>query len=343
MSHQIAPFMKRFFSHYLPVQKGLSVNTISAYRDAIKLLLCYSGDNLKKSVDTLIVEDITESLVLNFLDHIEAKRGCIARTRNARLAAIRCLFTFIAREEPVLLVQCQQVRAIPLKRTEHKIVDYLEEKELKAVLDSIDVNSRTGVRDHALFILLYNTGARASEIVNLKLDDLRLADTAQITLLGKGKKPRSCPLWPETVIALEAYLDQRTPKEIVTQQVFLNANGDPITRFGIRHITRKYGIKAQAKRPSLKAKTVNPHTIRHTTAMHLLRSGNDINMISYWLGHADINTTHIYIELDMDMKRKMLEQAESPRIKKKVPWQKPSILQWLDQLTQSSVLCAVNH
>ena len=117
MSHQIAPFMKRFFSHYLPVQKGLSINTIIAYRDAIKLLLCYSGDNLKKSVDTLIVEDIAESLVLNFLDHIEAKRCCTARTRNARLAAIRSLFAFIGREEPVLLVQSQQVRAIPLKRT----------------------------------------------------------------------------------------------------------------------------------------------------------------------------------------------------------------------------------
>jgi integrase/recombinase XerD len=343
MSHQLAPFMKRFFSHYLPVQKGLSVNTLSSYRDAVKLLLCYSGDHIKKSVDKLFIEDITESLVLAFLDHIEAKRGCTVRTRNARLAAIRSLFAFIGRGEPVLLVQCQQIRAIPLKRTDHKIIDYLEENELKAVLDSIDINSRTGIRDRALFMLLYNTGARASEIVNLNLDDLRLADTAQITLLGKGKKPRSCPLWPETVTALETYLNHRKPKEMGTQQVFLNANGAPITRFGVRHITRKYGIKAQTKRPSIKSKTVNPHTIRHTTAMHLLRSGNDINMISYWLGHADINTTHIYIELDMDMKRKMLEKADAPKIKKKVPWQKPSILQWLDQLTQASVLCAVNH
>jgi len=343
MTHLLAPFMKRFFSHYLPVQKGLSINTISAYRDAIKLLLCYSGDTLKTSVDTLIVEDITESLVLNFLDHIESNRGCIARTRNARLAAIRSLFAFMGREEPVLLVQCQQVRAIPLKRTDHKIIDYLEEKELQAVLDSIDINSRTGVRDRALFMLLYNTGARASEIVGLKLEDLRLVDTAQISLMGKGRKPRSCPLWPETVTALQAYLSHRRPKEMETQQVFLNANGDPITRFGIRHITRKYGIKAQLKCPTIKAKVVNPHTIRHTTAMHLLRSGNDINMISYWLGHADINTTHIYIELDMDMKRKMLETADAPKIKKKAPWQKPSILQWLDQLTQASALCAVNH
>jgi integrase/recombinase XerD len=343
MTHLLAPFIKRFFSHYLPIQKGLSINTLSAYRDAIKLLLCYGADTLKKSIDELMAEDITESLVLSFLDHVEKKRGCTACTRNARLAAIRCLFAFIAREEPVLLMQCQQVRAIPTKRTEHRIVDYLEEKELQAVLDSIDINSRTGVRDRALFMLMYNTGARVSEIVNLKRDDLRLIDTAQVNLLGKGKKPRSCPLWPETVTALEAYLKQCKPKENDTQQVLLNANGDPITRFGIRHITRKYGIKAQIKCPSIKSKPVNPHTLRHTTALHLLRSGNDISMVSYWLGHAHINTTHIYLDIDMDMKRKMLEKTDAPMIKKKAPWQKPTLLQWLDKLTRESVLCAANH
>jgi integrase/recombinase XerD len=196
MTHILAPIIKRFFSHYLPIQRGLSINTLSAYRDAAKLLLCYSADTLKKSVDELMVEDLTESLVLNFLDHVEKKRGCTACTRNTRLAAIRNLFAFIAREEPVLMVQCQQVRAIASKRTEHRIVDYWEEKELQAVLDSIDINSRTGIRDRALLMVLYNTGARASEIVTLKLDDLRLADTAQVHLLGKGKKHRSCPLWP---------------------------------------------------------------------------------------------------------------------------------------------------
>ena len=241
------------------------------------------------------------------------------------------------------MVQCQQIRAIGTKRTDHRIVDYLEEKELQAVLDSIDINSRTGVRDRALFMLLYNTGARVSEIVTLELDDLRLADTAQVNLLGKGRKLRSCPLWAETVTALEAYLHQRMPNQIETPQVFLNANGNPITRFGIRHITRKYGIKAQIKCPSIKAKPVNPHTLRHTTAMHLLRSGNDIYTVSHWLGHAHINTTHIYIEIDMDMKRKMLEKGDAPKIRKTAPWQKPNILKWLDQLTQESVLCAVNH
>ncbi|MFC1760800.1 tyrosine-type recombinase/integrase [Planctomycetota bacterium] len=192
-------------------------------------------------------------------------------------------------------------------------------------------------------MLLYNTGARANEIVSLKCDDLRLVNTVQVTLQGKGNKPRTCPLWPETVTALQAYLRQRCPKDKTTQYVFLNAHGHPITRFGIRHITRKYGLRAQAKHPSIAAKPVNPHTLRHTTAMHLLRSGNDINMVSYWLGHADLNTTHIYIEIDMDMKRKMLEKADAPKCSRKPPWQKPGILQWLDRLTNRTELCAVNH
>jgi integrase/recombinase XerD len=339
MNHLLAGFIKRFFSHYLPVQKGLSVNTILAYRDAVKLLLCYVADTVKIPVDKLTVEDITEKMVLGFLDECEQKRGCSPRTRNARLAAIRSLFDFIARQEPVLIVHCGQIRAIPLKRAEHQMVGYLEEKEIQAVLNAIDVNSRTGMRDKALLMLMYNTGARVSEIVAIELDDLRLDDSAQIRLHGKGGKERACPLWPETATVLEGYLHQRTVKKSETQSVFLNANGAPITRFGIRHITRKYGTQAQANHPGASAKPVNPHTIRHTSAMHLLRAGNDINMVSYWLGHADINTTHIYVEIDMEMKRKMIEKAGAPKIGKKAPWQKPHVLEWLERLSKEPQLC----
>jgi integrase/recombinase XerD len=204
MTHSLANFMKRFFSHYLPVQKGLSTNTIAAYRDAIKLLLCYAADTLRKPLDKLAVEDMTEKVVLGFLDHVQEVRSCAARTRNARLAAIQSLFTFIAREEPELLAQCQRIRAIPLKRTEHRTVDYLEENEMQAILDSVKINSRTAIRDRALLLLLYNTGARVSEIGELKLCDLRLEGTPQVELLGKGRKHRACPLWPETVAALRA-------------------------------------------------------------------------------------------------------------------------------------------
>lgn len=343
MTYSIAKFIKRFFSHYLPIQKGLAPNTILAYRDAIKLLLCYAADTLHKNVEDLCVEDIDESLVLDFLDYLENTRGCSARTRNARLAAIRAFFGFIAREEPSLLLHSQLIRTIPIKRTQHKTVSYLEENEMQALLDTVELNSRTGVRDKALLLILYNTGARVSEIVGLKEADLRLDGSAQIKLLGKGNKYRSCPLWDETVEALDDYLKQRTAKDPAENQLFLNANGAPITRFGVRHIIGKYAATAKGQCPSIAAKSVSPHTIRHTTAMHLLRSGNDVNMISYWLGHADINTTHIYVEIDMEMKRKMLQKLGAPVAKKSLSWQKPDVLQWLDALAKTPQLCVVNN
>jgi site-specific recombinase XerD len=222
-------------------------------------------------------------------------------------------------------------------------VDYLEENEVQALLDSVDLNSRSAVRDKALMLLLYNTGARVSEIAGLKVEDLRLKGTDQIKLLGKGNKYRSCPLWPETVEALEAYIKQRTAKDPADHQLFLNANGVPITRFGVRHIIGKYATAAKSQCQSIAAKTVTPHTIRHTTAMHLLRAGNDVNMVSYWLGHADINTTHIYVEIDMEMKRQMLQKLGAPDVKKPLPWQKPNVLQWLDALAKTPQLCVVNN
>lgn len=338
MNHLLAPFLKRFFALYLPVLRGLSPHTVAAYRDAIKLLLCYAADSLVQPVDGLTVETIDATLVVDFLDAVEQQRGCCTGTRNARLAAIRSLFAFIAREDPELVQHCQQVRAIPLKRTAQKSVHYLEEPEMQAVLEAVDIGSRTGVRDHAILMLLYNTGARVSELVGLRLEDLRLDACPRVQLLGKGRKERACPLWPETSQALTAYLDQRAPKQ-PTKAVFLNANGAPITRFGIRYVTRKYGVKALI---SPAPKPVNPHTIRHAAAMHMLRSGVDINLLSFWLGHADINTTHIYAEIDMEMKRRMIETAGAPAIGRDAPWQQPDILTWLSQLGKASPLCGAN-
>jgi integrase/recombinase XerD len=343
MTHALADFMKPFFSHYLPTQRGLSINTIASYRDAIKLLLCYVADHLKISVDALDVEDLTEAEVLDFLDYVQQQRGCVGKTRNARLAAIRSLFAFTGREQPDLLAQCRQIRAIPLKRTGQVSIDYLEETELQSLMDAINLNTRTGVRDRALLLLLYNTGARVSEIVGLNVEDLRLNGNAQVELLGKGNKHRACPLWPETVAVLKDHLRQRHPKQVETQSLFLNAHGVPITRFGIRHVIGKYAAIAVVQCPSLKTKTVTPHTLRHTTAMHLLRSGNDINMISYWLGHADINTTHIYLEIDMEMKRKMIEKVDAPTISGRAPWHEPGVLDWLNKLGKNPELCAVNQ
>jgi site-specific recombinase XerD len=337
MTDLLAPFLQRFFSHYLPLQKGLSPNTMAAYRDAIKLLLCYAADTCHKSVDELRVADIDETLVLAFLDHLETARGCTPQTRNARLAAVRALFAFIAREEPAWVLACQKIRTIPRKRTEQPQMAYLEEDEMQTLLDTVDLASRTGVRDQALLLLAYNTGARVSEIVALNVTDLRLEGAAQVTFLGKGKKYRTCPLWPQTVQALQAYLQRRAAKDPTADALFLNANGVPITRFGVRHIIGKYAAAAQIPCPSLARKTVTPHTIRHTAAMHLLRAGNELNMVSYWLGHADVNTTHAYVEIDMAMKRRMLEKAGAPSVEQPLPWQKPDILEWLAALTKRSV------
>ncbi|MHC4193807.1 MAG: tyrosine-type recombinase/integrase [Planctomycetota bacterium] len=169
MSHPLPQIIKRFFSHYLPAERGLSPNTVSSYRDTLKLLLCYVADDLSKSVDDLVVEDIDEARVLGFLDHVEQERGCCPETRNSRLTAIRRFFVFISRQEPALLVQCHQIRSMTLKRTGHKPVKYLEEKEMQSVFGAIDLTSRTGIRDRALLLLLYNTGARVSEIIALEL------------------------------------------------------------------------------------------------------------------------------------------------------------------------------
>jgi site-specific recombinase XerD len=217
------------------------------------------------------------------------------------------------------------------------------EKETQALLDAVDSTARMGVRDQALFLLMYNTGVRVSEIVNLRLDDLRLDESPQVHVVGKGQKHRTCPLWPETAEALRAYLRQRAPQDPGCDHVFLNANGQRLSRFGVRHILRKYVARAQPACPSLAGKRVSPHTLRHTTAMHLLRSGNDINMISYWLGHADINSTHLYVEIDMEMKRKMLDRAASPDVNDVRPWRQPGILDWLNRLTKAPELCAANR
>lgn len=335
MNSTLAHLLQRFLGHYLPIHRGLASNTVLAYRDTLKLLLCYAADRLKKPVDKLLVTNLDEPLVLDFLEHLEKERGCTPRTRNVRLAAIRTFFVFTAREEPVLLVQAHLVRTIPLKRTPHPIIDYLEENEMQAVLDAVDVRSRTGIRDRAMLLLLYNTGARVSEIVHLTLPDVSLNNVPQVKLLGKGRKTRVCPLWPETTQDMGTYLLRRQPKEPQGQQLFLDANGRPITRFGIRHVIGRYAAQALHACPSIAAKTVTPHTIRHTTAMHLLRAGNDVNMVSYWLGHADINTTHVYVEIDMKMKRQMIEKAGAPVATKARPWKKSTVLEWLNRLADS--------
>jgi site-specific recombinase XerD len=238
------------------------------------------------------------------------------------------------------MARCQRICAVPLKRAAHQCMEYLEDAEMGAMLSSIDRDSRHGPRDHALLLFMYNTGARVQEVVDLKLDDLRLDTPPQAKLSGKGGKSRTCPLWSETVQALRSYLNCRTPSQESCPQAFLNANGQPFTRFGIRYIVRQYAAKASKNCPSLKGKNVGPHTLRHTTAMHLLQSGNDLSVIKDWLGHADMNTTHEYAAIDMKMKQRVLDSCQAPAVKTRgrgrPRWLKPGILKWLDDLSHGA-------
>jgi len=333
----IAPFIQAFFLNFLLAQRGLSPNTIGAYRDCIKLFLNFVAGLLEKPVDKLTIEDFQDKLVEAFLDDLETSRGNSTRTRNARLAALHVLFRYIAGQQPGAMGRCQQICTVPFKRTSHKTIEYLEDNEIRTVLNSVVPSSRNALRDYGLLLLLYNTGARAQEIVDLRIDKLRFEKPYQVKLLGKGRKERACPLWSETVQALQNYIERREPSATECPSLFLNTNGKPITRFGLRYIIRQYADKAGEVCASIKTKKISPHTIRHTTAMHLLQAGNDISVIKDWMGHADLSTTHGYVESDMKMKRKALEACQPPNAKTPAKghpkWLKPGILKWLDDLS----------
>lgn len=339
-THCIARFVQRFFHEYLAAQRGLSPNTVLSYRDSLKLFLRFVSQQAGKPVDKLTLEDFDEKLVVAFLNDLQQRRGNSPQTRNNRLAALRSFFRYVAGQEPTVLARCQRICEIPAMRTDHKTIEYLEDKEMTSVLESVDQSSRNGLRDYALLMFFYNSGARVQEGVDLEIADLRLETPLQVKLTGKGRKQRVCPLWPETVAAIQAYLDQRDPDASKVPSVFLNANGKPITRFGIRYIVRRCAAKAAEVCPSLTSKKVSPHSVRHTTAMHMLQSGSSIDVIKGWLGHADINTTHGYVEIDMKMKREALEACQPPKVKtrskRRPKWQQPSILQWLDELSKAS-------
>lgn len=336
----IAALIQTFFLDFLVARRGLSSNTIISYRDGIRLLLNFAAEQRHIPVDKLAVEDFDNRAVVDFLDYLQSVRGNATRSRNTRLAPIHGLFRYIAGQVPEAMARCQQICAIPNKKTAHQSMEYLEDAEIGAMLGSIEANSRHRLRDHSLMLFMYNTGARVQEVVDMKLDDLRLDTPPQARLHGKGGKQRACPLWAETVQALRSYLDHREPSQETCRFVFLNANGQPFTRFGIRYLVRQYAAKAAHRCLSLKDKNVGPHTIRHSTAMHMLQSGNDLSVIKEWLGHANMSTTHEYAAIDMKMKQRALDTCHAPTTNRKTKgrprWLKPGILKWLDDLSEGA-------
>jgi integrase/recombinase XerD len=285
-------------------------------------------------VDRLSVTDVSPDLVRLFLKHVE-DRPCSIATRNQRLAAIHALARFVGEHSPEHIAWCSQIRLIPFKRTSRAVVPYLSKPEVYTMLASMDRDVALGCRDHAVLLFLYNSGARASEVAQLKIGDLDLSDfrrsgAASVKILGKGGKTRYCPLWPTTATELMRLTANRLPSE----PVFLNRRAQPMTRFGIYKIVGRYAKKAGNELPSINNKRVSPHTMRHTAATHLLRGGVDINTVREWLGHVSLDTTNIYAEVDLEMKAQTLAKcAFNDGGTPKKPWRKdPGLMAFLRSL-----------
>jgi site-specific recombinase XerD len=317
----LGPWIRRFLLEYLVGERNLARSTQHSYRDTLRLLLPFLAGRVHKSIDRLTVPDLAPEQLRLFLSELEQKRGCGVATRNQRLAAIRSLAHFIALHRPEQVEWCGQIRNVPFKKATHHLVTYLERVEMDALRAAPDQTTRQGQRDHAVLLFLYNTGARANEAAQALVRDLNLAhapgrDASSVLIHGKGNKPRRCPLWAQTARELGALVSGRAPAEYV----FLNRYGRPLTRFGIHTLVERYAARAAATVPSLANKQVSPHTIRHTTATHLLRAGVDINTIRAWLGHVSLATTNVYAEIDLEMKAKALANCEVEEAKPHKPW-----------------------
>jgi len=300
----LGAWVKRFLLDHLIAERNLSRNTQLSYRDTLALLLPYAAVQQKIDIDRLDIFDLSADVLRSFLAHLEQVRGCSIRTRNQRLAAVHAMARFIAERSPEHIGWCGQIRSVPFKRFTRRELSYLDKPEMDALLATPNRRTVQGRRDHALLLFLYNSGARVSEAATLRIADLNLRanQIGDVQLKGKGRKLRRCPLWPATVNGLLDIIRDRSPD----QPVFLNRLGQAITRHGIHWMLRSHVRKASASHPSLLSRPISPHTIRHTTATHLLRSGVDINTIRAWLGHVSIDTTNIYAEVDLQRKADIL-------------------------------------
>ena len=312
----LGPWLRRFLSEHIVTERNLARNTRKSYRDTFSLLLPFVSRKVRKPVDRLVVRDLTSRYVLQFLTHLEEDRGCSARTRNQRLAAIRAFARFIGSRDPALVEWCGHIRAITSKKSMPPPVGWLTKAEMEAMLAVPDRKTSRGRCEYALLLFLYNTGARVSEATELKVRDLQIwrgnSGHDLATLHGKGGKTRQCPLWAETKRVLADEILDRP----LDDAVFVSRLGKPFTRFGVYRLIERYAAKV----PELADRTITPHVIRHTTACHLVLAGVDINTIRAWLGHVSISTTNIYAEIDLTLKANAVALCEVGQSKPSRSW-----------------------
>lgn len=323
-----------FFEEHLPTERNASRNTVLAYRDALKLFLRHAGDHLGRDPEQLDHAALDVSVVRSFLEHLDRKRSCAPRTRNQRLAAIKTFARYVASVAPEHLERCRKIREMPPARTDHVEVRYLDDDEIGKLVAASDASR--GSRDRALLLALYNAGLRVQEVVDLNVGDIHLDPVPYAVIVGKGRKQRTCPLWSRTVEAIRAFLGERgSPGS--TEPLFVNTRGSRLSRSGVADILRR--LVARAGLVPRHAKQVSPHVLRHTTAMHLLQAGVDITTIAAWLGHAQLATTHGYVEINLRMKQSTVS-ALAMSLPKMPRSRFPSgdLLTWLEGLGRTGVM-----
>lgn len=328
--------VEKFFREYLPALRGMSLHTIHSYRDALVLFLRFVANHSGKRLEDLGLDILTAESVALFLAHLEAERKNSIATRNARLAALHTFARFLASEAPECLAELQRVLGLPFKRgARNTPIEYLESAEVEALLQQIDQSTAAGRRDYALFALMLNTGARVQEILDLKLCDVRTEPPYQVRLHGKGGKVRLCPIWAATANRLRDLTRKAFEDGAADAPLFMNQQGGKLTRFGVRYLLNKRIAAASVTLGTLQQKRIHPHSLRHTTAIYLLKAGIDFATISQWLGHATLDTTMKYARADMDLKRQALAQvfpdALSPPAAGNVR-AGPDVIDWLRRL-----------
>lgn len=326
-----------YFLDYLPQQRGLQPSSICSYRDTLRLFLIFVAKQRHRGVSDLSIEHMDYQSVLAFLRDMEKERGNAIATRNQRLAALHTFYEYIVRNIPEMLPFCAKVAAIPMKRCPQPEMKFLAREDVEALFARIPSDGRLSIRDRALFMLLYNTGARVSEVAQLTIGQVDLKSPAQVRLLGKGAKWRACPLWDQTTKALRKMLHERPRNLASTDPVFVGNGGEPMTRFGIYKRIRHHAQAWEVSTNSSSRIRVTPHVFRHTTAVHLLEAGVEVNVIRGWLGHVSLNTTNRYAEITVRMKADALALCEPIEENvgrtRKSAWQGDAgMLAWLSSL-----------
>ena len=308
-----ASLVQQFFTEYLVAQRAVSPRTVACYRDALMLFLDFASRKLCKAPTSLRLVDIQPDLILAFLDHLEHGRNNAVRSRNLRLTALRAFLKFAGRRDVTSLHVVERALAVPMKRFERRMLGFLTREEMLEVLGQPG-SSWSSQRDHLLLAMLYNTGARVSEIIGVRVIDVVLEGAACVHLQGKGRKQRSVPLWKTTILEIRAWL-RLNPTLRGEAALLPNRDGHAMCRSGVAQRLRLAVVRAADQQPSILKKQVSPHTLRHTTAMHLLQSGVPFNVIALWLGHESTTTTHRYVEADLAMKQRALARLEAPDTK----------------------------